>query len=901
MEHQPIVKKKRGISPVWILPIVAAAICGWLLYESYREAGIEIVVYFSDGTGIVPQKTQVMSMGIPLGKVIEMDPDIDNRRVRVVIEMDRSVESFLVDDVKFWLVKPEVSASRVTGLETILTGSYIGVQRGESTRPGREFTALDKAPPVHPETPGLHIKLRSSALRSIQPGSSIYFKNIKIGDVKSYNLEEDESVLIECFIMPEYSRLIRSGSRFYNASGFTMAGTLPKLKVRMESISSLLVGGIVLTTPESLRDTPLAASGDIFTLYEDFEAADYGVPMSLKLASGTGISEGSTKVIYRGIEAGIVREISINNDSHRSVTAHILLDPRAEIILREKTKFWLVRPEVSIDGVKNLSTLLTGPYITFEPGEGEFQDSFEILPEPPFSIPLRPGTLYLLSSVETPKASVGAPVYYKNMQIGELLGSELADDNRSVVTSIYIYERFDRLIGVDSVFIETGGVSINADLSGFSFKMEPLVTTFKGGIDLVTPPGRLGRDDATTVEDKIFPLFHDYQAAVEALPALMPEGLYVKLVTEDLGSYRVGSPILYKKIRIGQIIGYEYSRENSQVLLSCFIQEKYGDLVTSSSKFYNASGIRVQGSVSGISVETESIESIMVGGIGVITDAGGQPITNDHQFTIHESLNAAQTSDRIEITVRFENIAQLKEGADVKYRGVKLGEVMETDFDNDLTTIVATLNIEKRYEEFFRKDTKIWLSRPIIRINKIENPESILFGLSVVVEPGSGKLVREFTGLSRAPHPFFTSFKGLGLVLETSQLNSLDVGSPVYYRRVRVGEVSGYDLAFNFKDVLVYVTIEDRYAPLIRENTKFWNASGVKVTGGVFSGITVATQSLESLMAGGIALATPGKDEMGPRVETGFRFVLHDQPEPGWLDWSPEIFVVEEEERQPLK
>jgi paraquat-inducible protein B len=308
----------------------------------------------------------------------------------------------------------------------------------------------------------------------------------------------------------------------------------------------------------------------------------------------------------------------------------------------------------------------------------------------------------------------------------------------------------------------------------------------------------------------------------------------------------------------------------------------------------------VQGGVTGISVETESLESIIVGGIGFLNEPGGRPISKDQHFSIFPSLYAAQTSNNLEVTVSFENIGQLRNGADVKYRGVNIGQVEKTSFDQNLSTIIATLSIEKRYEGFFRRDTKIWLSRPTIKINKIENIES-LFGLSVIIEPGSGKLVRDFKGLVRPPHPFFTSFKGLGLVLETNQLNSLDIGSPVYYRRVKVGEVTGYDLAYNFKDVLVYVTIEERYAPLIRENTKFWNASGVEVTGGVFSGITVSTQSFEALMAGGIALATPGKGEMGGRVETGFRFTLHEKPEEGWLDWSPEIFVVEEEKRKQIR
>jgi len=897
MDHQPVIRKKKGISSVWILPIVAAAICGWLLYKGYTETGIEIEVKFSDASGIVPEKTQVMSMGIPLGKVIDMEPDLHDRSVKVIIEMDRTTESFLVEDLKFWLVKPEVSARQITGLETILSGSYIGVQRGDSTTPARQFTALQKAPPIHNETPGLHLKLRSTALKSIQEGSPIYFKNIRIGAVKTYSLEEDESVLINCFIQPQYSGLIRSGSRFYNASGLSVSGALPDIEIRMESVATLFIGGIVVSTPESLKDSPPAQSGDLFTLYENFSAAEYGVPMSLKLASGSDIKEGSTKVLYRGIEAGIVNEISINDDDRRSVTAQILLDPRAEIILREGTEFWLVKPEMSIDGVKNLNTLLSGPYITFQLGDGPFKDSFEILPEPPVEVPQRPGTMLSLRSEEKPDSGSGAPIYYKKMQIGQLLGSTLAGDDKSVITSIFIYDEYAHLIGDTTVFIESGGISINADLSGFSFKMASLVSTLKGGIDLITPPETADHQRAGFDREKLFPLYRDYHSAKKDMPALMPEGLYIKLTTEDLGSYRVGTPILFKKIKVGQVIDYEYSKSDKLVHLYAFINDNYRDLVTTETKFYNVSGVKVQGGLAGISVETESIESLIIGGIAFSDAEGGTPVGNDQQFNLYPSPHAADTADDIEIIVTFETIGQLKKGAAVKYRGVTIGEVRETSFDDKLSSIMATLVIKSRYENFFRKDTSIWLSRPTIKLNKVKNLENLVFGSSVEIEPGSGKLTRTFSGLSQPPQPFFTSFKGLGIILETNQLNSLDIGSPVYYRRVKIGEVSGYDLAFNFKDVLVYVIIEERFTPLIRQNTKFWNASGVEVTGGVFSGLTVSTQSLEALMAGGISVATPGKEEMGARIETGYRFTLYDRPEPGWLDWSPEIFVVEEEKK----
>ena len=277
MDNQPVFKKKRGISPVWTLPILAIALSAWLLYKSFMEAGIEIEVYFDDATGIVPGKTQVISKGIPLGLVKSMSPDLERNKVRSVIRMDRVTEPYLVEDAKFWVVTAEVSANRITGLDTILSGSYIGVQRGKSSTPSRVFTALPKAPPIPGNAPGLHIMLKSDALRSIQAGSGIYYRNIKIGSVKSYELAESNEVEIACFVEEQFAHLVKTGSRFYDASGVTLSGKIPNIKLRMESLASLFTGGIVVGTPEALQDTPSAKNGDTFTLFEDFEAANYGL------------------------------------------------------------------------------------------------------------------------------------------------------------------------------------------------------------------------------------------------------------------------------------------------------------------------------------------------------------------------------------------------------------------------------------------------------------------------------------------------------------------------------------------------------------------------------------------------------------------------------------------------
>jgi len=171
---RPVVKKKTGISPIWILPIIALCIGGWLLYKGIRDAGVKIVVHFENGSGVTAGKTRVMYKGIPVGMVKDMKVDKGLNSVSLIIEMERQTKSKLVEDTRFWMVKPEVSAGRVSGLETLFSGIYIGVEPGTSSVKRRDFIGLPHPPVVPEHAPGLHIKLRADALRSLQKGSRIY-------------------------------------------------------------------------------------------------------------------------------------------------------------------------------------------------------------------------------------------------------------------------------------------------------------------------------------------------------------------------------------------------------------------------------------------------------------------------------------------------------------------------------------------------------------------------------------------------------------------------------------------------------------------------------------------------------------------------------------------------------
>ena len=898
MEPIPVFKEKKAISPVWTLPIIALCICAWIVYTSYQNAGIPITVFFADATGITPGKTQVIARGVPIGTVTQIRPDLKNRRVNTVIKMDKSAADMLVEGTLFWIVRPEISAASVQGLDTLFSGSYIAIQPGTSEVETNEFVGVDSAPPIPKETPGLHINLRAEELGSIQNGSEVYYRNVMIGSVTNHSLDQqNDSIIINLFIQPQYSHLVKEGSRFCNASGITIQGKLTNLKVQVESLASLIKGGIVLHTPAELSDTRPVSNGHTFPLYKDLDSARYGIPMTLQLASSKGIAVGETKVIYRGLVAGVVEEIEFSNNSRQSVTARIMLDPRAERILRETTQFWLVSPEISPERIDNLDLILSGPYITFSPGTGDFRDHFEILSEPPAQLPLRPGIELRLVAEETYSLSRGAPVMYKDKKVGEIVDIDINDSSKIFEISAFIYKPYEKLVTPASVFWSDGGISIEASIQGVNFKANSLGSILRGGISFITKEP-VETQAAANLNDTLFPVYPSYADAVEQSPLLKESGYYFQLITESPESYTKGTPIYYKRIEVGEIIGLRLSKDNKYVVLDCFIKKKYADTVNSSSRFYDLSGISIKGNLSGVSMETGSLQSIIKGGLSYFTPEQKAPQNKRPTFPLYANINEAEAIDKVSISVKFKDCGDLREGSPVKYKGVQIGRVSKLRFADNMSDVIVSLLIDKQAGDFFREETLIWLEKAEVSLSGIKNIKNILFGSFVNILPGPGNLQRSFYAQGKPPTTPANTINGLKIVLKSKHLGSLKINSPVYYRQIPVGRVINYQLSETYEEVHVYINIEKRYIPLIRENTRFWKASGTRIEGGLFSGISISTESLESLLTGGIALATPGNTQMGKKVNDGHIFDLYEKAEDEWLDWQPSITLVDKEEGQ---
>ena len=890
METPLVRKKKTGISPIWILPIIALMIGGWLLYDTYKNAGVNIIIHFPDAEGITVGKSEVIYKGISIGVVhdITVDPGVDS--VSLHIEIQKVAAHGVVKDTKFWIVKPEVSAGKIRGLETLLTGSYIAVQRGRSKESCSEFTGLSDPPPIPPGAPGLHIKLTTENLGSIQRGTMLYYKNIEVGSVQSYKLNQSGAgVVIDAYVEPQHKHLIKTKTRFWNSSGINFKGGLSGFKFRMESMASLIYGGISLYTPSYQLESPPARNERTFHLYKDYDDAEFGLNMTLHLPTAQGIEAGVTKVMYRGFEAGIVTEINFDEEKH-IVTAHISIDPKAEFILRGGTRFWVVEPEVSINRVRNLDTLIKGVYIAFEPGDGNYKDFFDVQ-KAPFTDKILPeGKTFTITTGDSSSIQIAAPVLYRKLKVGEITDFHLRADGNKIRCEILIYEKYAHLVRNNSVFWKIGGIKIKADLNGIDIETGTLDTMLTGGLSFTNPP-----NDATAeiaAELRNFTAYNSFDEATEKIPALQKQGIKIHLIADTAKDFSIGSPVLYKYIEVGNVTGFALEKDGKNVLIDIFIAQKYAHLLKPVTLFYNISNILVKGDLSGIEIKTGTFKSMLAGGIAFFNPAtsGLNPgkTTTDQRYTLYDSIDNALDVDKQLISIKFFRTEGLKEKLKVRYHGIVIGSISQLHFNATMDVATCQVLLEKPAVKLFTSDALIWLVEPEISLAGINNLETVISGSYITVRPGTGIPADHFTALNHPPSHNITK-NGLNLILEANRLGSLKKGSPLYYRQVEIGLVTGFELAPTAQKVWIHINIKPPYDRLAYSNTKFWNSSGIRVDAGLFSGVQISTESVEALVAGGISMATPDTDTMGKKALPNQHFNLHDEPKKCWSKWQPEI------------
>ena len=884
--EQPIQKRQLFFSPIWILPLLALCIGGWLLYTGIRDAGIDITVHFQDAKGITPGKTEVIYKGIPIGTVTDIRIDKEMSGVNILIEMNKSTQPFLVEDTAFWLVKPEVSAGRISGLDTLLGGSYIGAQKGKSTTPCTTFEGLQERPPLDPAIPGLRFSLVADKLYSLQKGSNIYAKNLQIGHIEDYALRDDSKIVFQAYVQPQFKYLIKNETRFWNASGLSLNGNLQQgLSVNIESLASLVYGGITCDTDQSFEQTTQAESGVVFPLYKSFEDAEYGIHMQLQLTSGEGIMPGKTKVMFRGLKVGVVKRITLNNDDMHTVTAEILMDPRAKAVLRENTKFYVIKPEIGLTGINNIETLLGGIYIAFSLGDGEYRDSFVAESGPMPQPESREGKHFLLSTKDSASLTIGAPVLYKHLQVGTITDITLNPNGERVSVNFLVYNEYVHLVRKDSVFWNVSGINIGGSIANIKINLASLHTMLAGGVAFMNPEGS-SKPSTQVDENSIFFLYPDMGEALNSNTMLRTQGQIIRVTTETMPALSVDSPLLYNNLTIGKVVSFKLAEDKKSVVIAVLVDRPYTDLISTQSRFYDVSGITLEGGLTGIKLETASLDAIVSGGISLLNLMEGQPVKNGHIYPLFPDRKAAEHAGDLKLTLHFSQGKGIRKGTKLLYKGVGIGEVTSVILNRGNTGVTAFAYVESERADLFRNQSRLRLIKPSISLSGAMHLDTLLTGPYIEVIKGDGSLSTDFA-VQEKTAPATEKKNGLSLILETPHLGSTSVGNPVYFRQIQVGRVTEYSLSPTNQQVWISIHIDAEFSNLVYAGSRFWNAGGLRVTGGVFSGLSVSTESMEALLRGGIAFATPEQDKMGPPAKSGDHFVLADTVDSEWLAWQP--------------
>ncbi|MBP1728909.1 MAG: Mammalian cell entry related domain protein, partial [Deltaproteobacteria bacterium] len=267
-------KRRFKLQLVWLLPIVAAIIGGTLAVKSYLDQGPTITITFKTGEGLEAGKTKIRYKDVEVGLVKSITIAKDLKQVIVTAELVKAATPYLVKDTNFWVVRPQISGGSVTGLGTLMGGAYIGIDIGKSKDSLRDFQGLETPPVVSMDVPGSRFKLHSDDLGSLDIGSPIYFRRIQVGQILSYDLDQDgKGVTFKAFVTAPYDKYVKTNTRFWHASGIDLAIDANGLKLNTQSLVSIVLGGIAFQTLDEEGPAAPTDPNAAFTLFANREEA----------------------------------------------------------------------------------------------------------------------------------------------------------------------------------------------------------------------------------------------------------------------------------------------------------------------------------------------------------------------------------------------------------------------------------------------------------------------------------------------------------------------------------------------------------------------------------------------------------------------------------------------------
>jgi paraquat-inducible protein B len=316
-------RSKWGRLPlVWVLPVIVVLAGGFVVIHEKLAQGVTVHISFHNADGLEANKTKIRYKDVEIGEVSDIRVAANRKEVVVTAQIQRNAKEYMTTDTRFWVVRPRISAAGITGLGTLVSGEYISVDVGQSKIRSTDFVGLEVPPIVTADLPGREFVLHADDLGSLSVGSGVFYRHLTAGQVVGYSLDPGGTgVTIRIFVNAPFDSYINGATRFWQASGLDMSLGSEGVRVRTESLTSILEGGVAFRTLPGATASVVAADTS-FTLYPDEDRAMRPTETEIRRfvmyfkGSLRGLSAGAPVELH-GINIGEVRTLDVEYDPNR--------------------------------------------------------------------------------------------------------------------------------------------------------------------------------------------------------------------------------------------------------------------------------------------------------------------------------------------------------------------------------------------------------------------------------------------------------------------------------------------------------------------------------------------------------------------------------------------------------
>lgn len=570
----------------------------------------------------------------------------------------------------------------------------------------------------------------------------------------------------------------------------------------------------------------------ISMVYDHYTKSGNSIEIAFNNIDGLDVRQ--SHIQFNGLHIGDIHSIKIDDKNINQFIVKATIYSGYNYLIKEGSLFYKVEPQLSLNGVSDLSNVLKGNYIEIIPTTTNLEELKKLKNQFIFkgfdAKPLKNGIRFTLTS-DSGDFDITSAILYKGLQIGEIIKKSI--DKFSINYDVLIYEKYKYLISSNTQFYKINPLEFNASLENINIKIPSLKNMISSGIGFITP----------SEDENIKSTYPLYNSQDEVKVKNDFNQVYsFKFLSNSVSN---NESIYYRGVLVGKVDRVELQKDIN--IAYGHIDKKYIYLINDSTVFFKQKAISSKISTEGLEVDISNFKELVLGGLTFITPNKKDKLKNK-TFTYYEDIENYYNQDKFTISLRLKDNYNIKKSSKLLYKNIEIGQVTKIALNTD---IFVTITIDKKYKYLFGKESKIYLQGIKISLDKIENISSTVFGdnLYLIADKNNGLKSNYRIDAVNPDDTFYE--EGLRIKLKAKESKNITVGSPIYYKGFEVGEIYDADLTTNGQFVIFDLFIKKRYANIVQPTSKFYKATTIDMEVGVF-GAKIKMGSAKSMLKGGI-------------------------------------------------